>query len=263
MMKIRGSGSVSGAGFGAGGAEALFMWASAIPVPVVPLAPPFSFGMNERGKLASSSSSSSLKRDKEKGKRKRAISEDAESYPTSTTLNNHDRHLHNLNDDTIVSFYEPVSDPLYEPGAVGPGDVTTTTVMAPPLLMTTTTCIIHGADDVGGDLWEHEQETGCYTSFEEFKIEVGWVATLKSWVCVLLLLFEGWGLLKTKWGKSRESRVNHEVVVPRRVDVLWIDVLHIPYRFGFFFGFFFVVLFFYYNLYMRALFFLIRPERQR
>ena len=117
--------------------------------------------MNERGKLASSSSSSSsLKREKEKGKRKRTISEDAECHPI--TLNDHDGHLHNPNDDAVVSFYEPVSDPLYEPGT-GDGMVVTTattTTMAPPPPMTTTTRIIHGADDVSGDLWEHEQETG-------------------------------------------------------------------------------------------------------
>jgi len=119
--------------------------------------------MNERGKLASSSSSS-LKRDKEKGKRKRTISEDAECHPIA--LNNHDGHSHNLNDDTALSFYEPVSEPLYESGAgAGSGDVmavttTTTITMAPPTTTTTTTRIIHGADDVGGDLWEHEQETG-------------------------------------------------------------------------------------------------------
>ena len=97
-----------------------------------------------------------MKKDREKGKRKRTISEDAESH--AITLNNHDEHLHNLNDDTVVPFYEPVSEPLYESGAgvVGPGDgmVGTTTTT------TTTTRIIHGADDVGGDLWEHEQETG-------------------------------------------------------------------------------------------------------
>jgi len=154
MINIRGSGSVSGAG----GAEAPFMWASAIPLPDVPLAPPFSFGMNERGKLASSSSSSS-KRDKGKGKRKRTMSEDAESHPT--TPNNHDGYPHNLNDNTLVSFYEPVSDPLYESGAVvvGPGDgmVVTTTSTVSMLPTTTTTRIIHG---VGGDLCEHEQETG-------------------------------------------------------------------------------------------------------